>query len=140
MLKKITLFLLLMLFAATASARPPRLGLGYTLTRSSASGGLILSITTDTPGIGSWLGISLHQPQNGTNANQGKDIIFPIKKGKWIKEIAIGPEFNNGSFEIAIWGHKILKDKCADTDEFCQQNGFRLDGKYAYGWGLLNLP
>ncbi|MDA8164955.1 MAG: hypothetical protein M0017_07990 [Desulfobacteraceae bacterium] len=125
--------------AGTAGAREAVFSMGYSLTRS-ADGSLLLTVTTETAEFGPWLGVTLYPPQEGKEKVIGTNMAFPVKEGKWIKEIAVAPRYRNGTFEIAIWGRRIPKEECAKDDLFCQQNGFRLQGMHSYAWGQLTAP
>jgi hypothetical protein len=113
--------------------------MSYTLKRSP-SGGVILSVTTDTVNSGLWLGMSLYPPSKAGETVNAKHAVFPIKKGRWIKELAIDPTLINGTFEAAVWTQKISGDECPDTDTLCKQAGFRLKGMISYIWGYLTAP
>lgn len=141
MVKKIVLFMISVLLfgAAAAWGKDAVFSMGYSLTQSPA-GTLLLTVTTDTAEFGPWLGVSLYPPRQGKEKVVGKNMAFPVKEGKWIKEIPIDPRYRNGTFEIAIWGKRIPKEECAKDDLFCQRNGFRLENMYSYAWGLLAAP
>lgn len=141
MVKKAFLFgiVLFLCGAATAWGKEAVFSMGYSLSQSSA-GTLLLTVTTETAEFGPWLGVSLYPPQHGKDKGVGKNLSFPVKEGKWIKEISIPPQYRNGTFEIAVWGKRITKDECVKDDLFCQQNGFRLQNMYSYAWGLLTAP
>lgn len=140
-LKKIILLTMAMLLcgAAASWARKAVFSMGYSLT-NSPGGALLLTVTTETTEFGPWLGVSLYPPREGNQKPVGKNMAFPVKEGKWIKEISIPARYRNGTFEIAIWGRRISKDQCAKNDLFCQRNGFRLQNMYSYAWGLLTSP
>ena len=127
------------LSAPLVAANEAVFSLGYSLTKSP-SGALVLTVTTETADFGPWLGVSLYPPQKSGEKADGRHLAFPIKQGKWIKEIPVEPQYKNGTFEIAIWGKRIPKEKCAEDDAFCQEHGFRLEGMYSYAWGYLSTP
>lgn len=140
-MKRILLLAMAVLLCGTAAAwgREAVFSMGYSLSKSPA-GTLLLTVTTETAEFGPWLGVTLYPPRQGKEKVIGKNMAFPVKEGKWIKEIAIPSQYRNGTFEIAIWGRRIPKEECAKNDLFCQKNGFRMENMYSYAWGLLTAP
>jgi hypothetical protein len=139
-MKKIVLTITcLLLLAAPAMARESVVSLGYSLA-ATPSGALVLTVSTDTVDFGPWLGVSLYPPGQEGNNQAARHLAFPVKQGRWIKEIGVEPHYRNGTFEIAIWGQRIPRERCAEDDLFCQEQGFRLEGMYSYVWGFLSVP
>ena len=139
-MKKILLFSLgFSLLLGAASAREAVFSMGYSISKAP-SGALLLTVTTDTVDFGPWLGVSFYPPQQGKEEQAAAHLTFPVKPGKLIKEIVIEPRYNNGTFEIAVWGRRIPKEECTRDDAFCKEHGFRLQNMYSYAWGILTAP
>ena len=141
-MKKIVLLVFIAFFcrgSAAAWGREAVFSMGYSITKSPA-GTIMLTVTTETAEFGPWLGVSLYPPGDGQKKVAGNHQAFPIKEGKWIKEITIPARYLNGTFEIAVWGRHIPREECAPDDLFCQQSGFRLQNMFSYAWGLLTAP
>lgn len=85
-----------------------------------------------------YLGISIYPAVVTDLLTEGKHFQIELKDKKFSEEIKLGEYFYNGSFEIAIWGKKVLKSECQLQDCYwCKTNGFHLDELLGYSSGFL---
>lgn len=97
----------------------------------------ILVSGTVSPDI-AWLGQSFYSYGVTDPIKQGKHTITELKKGAFNRELLVDPKALDGSFEVALWGKKVLKEACRNKDCYwCKTNGFHLEDLLVYKSGLL---
>ncbi len=132
--------LVAMLFCASiVAADESTYSFGYEVLKGG-SGVLTLRLTTHVASNGMWLGVTLYPPGVKDTAKEANNRLHPIKQGRGITEVVIGPNFRNGTFEAAVWTKKLEKSSCLPTDEICRKNGYRMTGMTSYLWGYLVAP
>lgn len=88
---------------------------------------LICHITGDTQGKAAWLGCSFYPARYSDKARDGYHEIYQVSNS-FQKNWELPERFYEGSFEIALWGEKVMKSKCNKVDCFlCNKFGYHLE-------------
>jgi len=100
---------------------------------------LQFSITGDTQGHVAYLGCSFYPSKYSNKLKEGYHDIVQVSNS-FTRSWEIPEKFYEGSFEIAIWGDKVLKARCGRKDCFlCGKFGFHLEKMLDFCSGTL-LP
>lgn len=119
--------------AGLAAAEMNTYSFGYEVLKDGP-GRLTLRLTTEVAADGMWLGVTLYPPGVKDIAKEAKSQVLPVKEGRGITEVPIGPAFKNGTFEAAVW---TKKGPCPPADEVCKKRGYQVTGMTSYIWGYL---
>jgi hypothetical protein len=136
MLKAAKIALVLVLFVVVLSIPAAAQSFGYEIIKSPA-GKLILTIKTDVPDQGLFLGVSLYPPNVLNTLEQGKHFSVPVKPGVFKKEFEIDRDFEGGTFEAGLWKNKLTGADCPPDDLVCKKLGYKHTGMAGYIWGVL---
>jgi hypothetical protein len=140
-IKKLAAACLLAMLCCTsfAGADEGTYSFGYEMVKGG-SGALTLRLTTNVASNGMWLGVTLYPPGVKDTTREANNRLYPIKQGRGITEVVIGPNFRNGTFEAAVWTNRLEKSSCLPADEVCKKLGYRMTGMTSYIWGYLVAP
>ncbi|MEW5693748.1 MAG: hypothetical protein AB1765_10685 [Candidatus Hydrogenedentota bacterium] len=101
---------------------------------------LVLVISAETDKDGYYVGYSLY---TATYADPTKDLksdLIKVENKKINKTITIPENFNNGSYEVALWGKKVEKKDCTNPGcQYCSTYGYHLENQLDYKYGQLTL-
>ncbi|MGV8123854.1 MAG: hypothetical protein AB2L14_29240 [Candidatus Xenobiia bacterium LiM19] len=98
---------------------------------------LICHITGDTQGKAAWLGCSFYPARYSDRLRDGYHEIYQVSNS-FQKNWELPERFYEGSFEIALWGDKVMKNKCNKVDCFlCNKFGYHLENTLDFCSGTI---
>lgn len=98
---------------------------------------LVISITGNTNGRTAYLGCSFYPSKFTSKLKEGSHEIVQVSNA-FTKTWEIPEKFYQGSFEIALWGNRVMKNRCGSNDCFlCRRFGYHLDTMLDFCSGTL---
>gem|GEM_PF-361274 len=98
---------------------------------------LVCYISGDTQGKVAYLGCSFYPARYYDKLKDGYHEIYQVSNS-FQKNWELPEKFYEGSFEIALWGDKVMKNKCNKVDCFlCNKFGYHLENMLDYCSGTL---
>lgn len=116
--------------AGTVAAGPTALELADTLsamsTETVTSDGRKALRISGSASDNCWLGVSFYKPGYADAVLDGAYSMLAVTKGTYSQTVAVPPGYENGTYEVALWGRLLAK-----------KNVFRLETELAYGAGKV---
>jgi len=98
---------------------------------------LICHLTGDTNGKAVWLGCSFYPARYSDKLRDGYHEIYQVS-GTFQKNWELPEKFYEGSFEMALWGDKVMKNRCNRVDCFlCNKFGYHLENMLDFCSGTI---
>ena len=100
------------------------------------SAGRLLEITGESPRH-AYVGVSMY-PVNAQDAvHDGRHLVRSVRTGPF-RETFSTSAFHGGTYEVALWGRKVLKKDChIEGCQFCARYGYHMDDMLLYRSGKI---
>lgn len=92
---------------------------------AATDGGKVLKISGEAAD-NCWLGVSFYKPEYADAVLDGNYSMLDITKGSYSQSLAVPPDFEAGTYEVALWGKMLARKKV-----------FRMGTELAYGAGKV---